>query len=253
MSHTAYTLGLASVSFRQHTPEEILQVMRAVGLTCVEWGADIHAPCHDTARLREIATLQETYGISCSSYGTYFRLGEMPIHELEASIAAAHMLNTTVLRLWCGSKNGEAMTAEEREVLLQDCRIAASMAEKHGVTVCLECHRNTFTERIRDAVWLMETINSPHFRMYWQPFQWQTVAENLDNARAIAPYAEHLHVFHWQGDRRLPLTDAIPDWRGYLQAFSTPRTLLLEFMPTNTIEELAVETAALKTIVEGDR
>ena len=31
--------------------------------------------------------------------------------------------------------------------------------------------------------------------------------------------------------------------------YSTPRTLLLEFMPNGTLEELAAETAALRTIV----
>jgi hypothetical protein len=47
----------------------------------------------------------------------------------------------------------------------------------------------------------------------------------------------------------LPLAEAIEEWREYLSAFSTPRTLLLEFMPKGTIEELAEEAAALRTII----
>ena len=115
----------------------------------------------------------------------------------------------------------------------------------------MECHQKTFTERVSDAVWLMEQLDSPHFKMYWQPFQWQTASENLQNARAIAPFAAHLHVFNWKGKEKLPLDGAVAEWRAYLSAFPAPRTLLLEFMPTDGIEELAAETAALKKITEG--
>ena len=61
-----YRMGLVSISFRSHTPREILEAMRRAGLTCIEWGSDVHAPCRDTAALRAIASLQEEYGIACS-------------------------------------------------------------------------------------------------------------------------------------------------------------------------------------------
>ena len=246
----AYTLGLVSVSFRALTPREVIAAAAQAGLACIEWGSDVHAPCTDTARLREIAALQAEYGIVCSSYGTYFRLGKTSLAELEGYIAAARMLGTDILRLWCGAKSGTEMTNTERAELVAACKQAAQIAARHGVMLCMECHRKTFTERVEDAVWLMREVDSPHFRMYWQPFQWQTGKENLKNAQAIAPFATHLHVFNWKGEEKLPLGDATDEWRAYLAAFSTPRTLLLEFMPNGTVEELATEVAALKRITE---
>ena len=74
--NASYTLGLVSVSFRRHTPREILEAVRAAGLACIEWGSDVHAPCTDETALRRIAAMQAEYGIVCSSYGTYFRLGQ---------------------------------------------------------------------------------------------------------------------------------------------------------------------------------
>ena len=74
---------------------------------------------------------------------------------------------------------------------------------------------------------------------------------NLKNARKIAPYAEHIHVFHWQGDRKLPLAEAIQDWRAYLKEFTASRALLLEFMPDDQIASLSAEAGALKTILGG--
>ena len=253
MNRTDYTKGLVSVSFRAHSPKEILQAMKDSDLSVIEWGSDRHAPCNDTERLREIAALQEEYGIRCSSYGTYFKFFKTPIEELEGYILAAKTLGTDRLRIWCGPKSGADMTQKEREELLALCRRAEEMARAHGVILCLECHKKTFTERLEDALWLMEEIGSPHLRMYWQPFQWLSAEENLRYARAIAPYTEYLHVFNWKGEDMLPLGDAEEEWRSYLAAFSTPRTLLLEFMPDGRIESLPVETEALTRIIGGER
>ena len=85
--------------------------------------------------------------------------------------------------------------------------------------------------------------------MYWQPFQWQCSEQNIDNAKKIAPFAEHIHVFNWKGSEKLPLADAVGEWQEYIKVFSTPRTLLLEFMPNGRLEELVREADTLKTIV----
>lgn len=244
-----YNLGLVSVSFRKHPPKAILQEMKKAGLSFVEWGSDIHAPCGAPEQLNEIAKLQKEYGIECSSYGTYFRIGETPIEELENYIKAAKILGTDILRLWCGTKSGKNMTETEKKELLHLCRRATGIATGHGVTLCMECHKKTFTENPDDVLWLMGEIHSPNFRMYWQPFQWQNANDNIENAKKIAPYTEHIHVFHWKEDEKLPLADGITEWREYLRCFSTPRTLLLEFMPNGTLEELKCEADTLKIIV----
>lgn len=244
-----YTLGLVSISFRGNEPREILEAARSAELSCIEWGSDVHAPAHDTARLNEISELQKEYCIYCSSYGTYFRLGETPIESLSDYIAAAKLLGTDILRLWCGRKSGADCSEQEKQELLKTCKRAAHLAQKEGVTLCMECHKKTFTERLSDAIWLMEQVNSPYFRMYWQPFQWQSIEENLAYAEAIAPFARHIHVFQWKGEKKLPLSDGIMEWQGYLSKFSKPRTLLLEFMPNGTIEELVAETESLKRII----
>ena len=113
----------------------------------------------------------------------------------------------------------------------------------------------SITETPDYAVALMEAVNSPAFRMYWQPFQWLDTEGSLAVARAVAPYAEHIHVFNWQPPRmapaKHPLAEAAEDWKRYLPAFTSPRTLLLEFMPDDRLESLPVEAEALRRIIGG--
>ena len=102
-----YKLGLVSVSFRALSPERTLSAVKQSGLSCIEWGSDVHAPKDDIKGLEDIARLQKEYGIVCSSYGTYFRLGVIPVKELEDYIKAAGILGTDILRLWCGNKGSQ--------------------------------------------------------------------------------------------------------------------------------------------------
>ena len=59
MKEDNYRLGLVSVSFRQHSPEEILPAVKAAGLSCVEWGSDVHAPCNDIENLENMVEREE--------------------------------------------------------------------------------------------------------------------------------------------------------------------------------------------------
>ena len=250
---STYQLGLVSISFRKYAPEEIIRAAKTAGLSCIEWGSDVHAPARDIPRLQEIVALQQKYGMACSSYGTYLNVENASAESLQAHVDAAKTLGTRILRLWCGSKRGDQMTDAERDAFFARCREVAEVAEKKDVIFCMECHHGTFTQRPEDAVALMQAVNSPHFRMYWQPFQWLDTAGSLAVARTVAPYTEHIHVFNWHGDGKFPLAEAVEDWKTYLTAFVTPRTLLLEFMPDDRIESLPAEADALRSIIGGIR
>ena len=176
----SYKIGLVSVSFRSHSPTQILAAMNDAGLSFIEWGSDVHCP---KEKAEEIAALQTRYGITCCSYGTYFRLGISSMEELPAYIAAAKILGTDILRLWCGNKNSEEYTEAEKEHLFRKCREAAILAERNGVILCVECHNKTYTNKKEAALELMQAVNSPAFRMYWQPNQRRTVEENVAYAR----------------------------------------------------------------------
>lgn len=248
-------LGLVSISFREHSPEELIGAVKAAGLSCIEWGSDVHAPCDDEEKLRNIAAMQKAAGISCCSYGTYFKLGKDAPEELLPYIRAAKLLGTDILRLWCGTKGSEDYSGEALEALYRDCRAVAKIAEEMGVILCMECHNNTVTDWKESALALMQAVDSPAFRMYWQPNQLRSREENLAYAGLLAPYTYHVHVFNWDCPDgktlcKYPLAEAVDTWKAYMAQLPGKHTMLLEFMPDNSIASLPGEAAALRRIME---
>ena len=244
-----YNAGLVSISFRDKSPEEIISAAKNAGLSHIEWGSDVHAPRNDIKRLEEISLLQKKEGISCSSYGTYFRLGVNDTSELHEYISAAKILGTDILRLWCGNKGFKEYSQEEEDILFCECRKAAEIAEENDVTLCLECHNHTFTDCKEGAIKLMKLVNSPYFRMYWQPNQYVSEEENKRYIRLLSSFTRHIHVFNWNEDNRYPLADSISLWKKYLSFLNKDTTLLLEFMPDDNIATLNKEADALRQIM----
>lgn len=243
-----FETGLVSISFRKLSPEEIAEKMLLSGLRFVEWGSDVHAVPTDEAALQRIVELQKKTGIRCSSYGTYFRLGVNPVEELPAYFDAAKTLGTDILRVWCGNQGYAASTKEYRESIIGEAKKIAAMAEEAGVTVCLECHNNTLTDELEGALEVMHSVNSPNFRMYWQPNQFKSVETNLAYAEAIAPYTKVIHCFNWKEKEKYPLALSIALWRRYLRSFDGSQKVLLEFMPDNDPESLPAEAESLRWI-----
>ncbi|MBQ8758699.1 MAG: TIM barrel protein, partial [Clostridia bacterium] len=203
----------------------------------------------DKERLCEIVRLQEENGIYCSSYGTYFRLGVNDISELSEYINAAKILGTNILRLWCGNKNCNEYSDEEKEYLFGQAKIAAELAEKRNVYMCMECHNNSYTETLEGALELMKAVDSGHFGMYWQPNQNLSFEKNVQYAKEISKYVKCVHVFYWKDREKHPLHEAVQMWKEYLVCFESQTNFLLEFMPEDRLESLKNESAALFEIL----
>ena len=52
--NTSFKKGVVSVSFRDKTPEEIVESAAESGLECIEWGSDVHVPFNNLENAREV-------------------------------------------------------------------------------------------------------------------------------------------------------------------------------------------------------
>jgi sugar phosphate isomerase/epimerase len=129
------------------------------------------------------------------------------------------------------------------------------MAEREGVVLCFEWHRDTMTGTLEGALRLVESVNSPALRLYWQPSQYRSFEQNLAEATRVAPYVVNLHVFQWEVAHskivRHPLADGCEEWEQYLACFDGTQHALLEFVPDDDPTYLVGEAATLNTFLKG--
>ena len=67
--------GLVSISFRDKTPEEIIEYSLCSGIDAIEWGGDVHVPHGDIEKAKEVARLTLDAGLSMPEYGSYYIIG----------------------------------------------------------------------------------------------------------------------------------------------------------------------------------
>lgn len=245
-----YNLGICSVSFRQYSPEEVIKMVANAGLDCIEWGSDVHAPFDDEENLKKISRLQEEYNVKCSSYGTYFHLLSDSLELLPKYIKAAKILGTSVLRIWCGEKASSQFTNDEKDYLVSECKKAAQIAKENGAVLCMEHHPGSFTDTCESSFELIEKVDSPHFKMYWQGNVKGDEELALKGAKLLSPHTVNIHVAHWVDSKHLPLEKGISVWTKYLREFTDGKALLLEFIHDGRPESLPTEAQSLKSIIQ---
>lgn len=244
--------GLVSISFRRYSVDDILDACQKAGLTCIEWGSDVHVPAGNAQVANEVAEKTKAAGLFTMAYGSYFRLGGNTPAEFAPYIDSAKRLGARVIRVWGGVKGSANMTAEEREKLVADARAIADMAEEAGLIVTLECHSDTVTDHVDSGMDFYKAVNHPALRAYWQPSQFYDEAYNLDAAARYAPLTECLHVFQWSRTARHPLPEGREIWGKYLDLFRAEAEdrdigLLLEFMHDDRLETLYETAEELKS------
>jgi sugar phosphate isomerase/epimerase len=250
------TPGLVSITFRQFTPMEIIGWVCDAGLAAIEWGGDVHCPHGDVSTARTVGEATRAAGLEVTAYGSYYRVGHSEQEGLgfDAVLRSALALKSPVIRVWAGTRgSAEADPSYVQWVVLETRRIAA-LAHDAGVKVALEFHAQTLTDTTDSALRLLESVDHPALRSLWQPGNGWTPAVRRDSLRALAPWLEHVHVFHWTDQNaRLPLVDGAGDWPDYLRELAEIRpgaAALLEFVAGDDPGRFLHDAATLKSWLE---
>ncbi|MBQ9151395.1 MAG: sugar phosphate isomerase/epimerase [Clostridia bacterium] len=245
-------LGLVSVTYRQLSPADVIACAARAGLDCIEWGSDIHVPQTDLANARRVGEMTREAGLTVSSYGSYYRLGagQDPAPYLDAALA----LGAPVIRIWAGTRGSEQTDDVTRSAWATEAKTVSRMAAERGLTVAFEYHHGTLTDTAASALSLMQAVDEPNCRLYWQPEFAKSPEVVLSELEAVAPWVDLCHVFQWNPDHsRRPLADGTAVWREFLARIPgwEGKPLLLEFVPQDDPAILPVEAESLRAIVTG--
>lgn len=244
--------GLVSISFRPLSPEQVIEACKNAGLSHVEWGTDSHVKTPEEGDKAYRAGVAA--GVKPCSCGSYYKLGLSTPDDLKNVLETAHALHTDIVRIWGGNRGSAELTENDFSKLVGEAYRAAELAESYGITLCLECHPNTVTDRYESELRFLSAVSHPNLRTYWQPNQFESFRYNMEAAEALAKDTRMIHVFAWSATERFPLEAHLEAWSQYLSVFhkagGTYGTLL-EFMPDNRPESLPHEADTLRRLLSS--
>lgn len=247
-----FKLGLVSVTFRDLSVEEVLEISQKAGISGIEWGGDVHVP-PNSVRAEEIGRLTEASGMETVTYGSYYCLGETNDYAFTDILGTAQQLRASGIRVWAGKLGSQEANAIYRNLVVEDAKRIADLAKHKGLVIHLEYHGNTLTDTAESTATLMEAIDRENVYSYWQPAVGLSVEKRLENIATIQDWISHVHAFHWHGTDRQPFEDGVKDWEKYLQALDPDsdkhRYLMMEFVKDNDVEQFYADVEVLGKIV----
>lgn len=254
-SEDLFKVGLCSVTFRELSAEQVIEICKQSGVTGIEWGGDIHVPPTDEQNAERVAQLVEEAGLETVAYGSYYRAGyDENKHTFEENLSTAIKLKAASIRIWGGRLGSEEASQANRSKVAADIRRIADLSAKHQIKINIEYHARSLTDTPESAQRLMQEVNHPNVYLYWQPAVGETVENRMKSIEIIKPWLSHLHVFHWWDVDRLPLQTGLTEWEHYLSnvnPIDSVKYLLLEFVKDDSIEQFHEDVAALKTLVHS--
>ncbi|MFT7834665.1 TIM barrel protein [Saccharothrix sp. BKS2] len=243
------TAGLASVTFRGRTVEEVVDLAAGAGLGVVEWGADVHVPPGDPVGAARAARLCRERGLTVGTYGSYYKAGDSEPADFDRALAAAGALGAPRIRVWAGVRGSAETGPAEREAITDDLRRCARLAAEGGVAVTVEHHVSSLTDTLDSALRLRRDV--PGLVGHWQPREEPDVRECLADVTALLPGLAAVHAFSWGADgftERLPLADRADLWRPVLALLAgdgAERHVLLEFVQDDDPDAFRRDAATL--------
>jgi sugar phosphate isomerase/epimerase len=246
--------GLVSVTFRELTIEQVIDLAVKSGLKGIEWGGDIHVPPQDLFRAQQVGRLTREAGLQIVSYGSYYRVGcDNQKATFEDILATAVHLGAPLIRVWAGDKGTQEADESWWNQVSEDSRRIAELAKQENIRISYEYHGGTLTDNVHSAIKLLKKANHHNLFCYWQPPVFESFEERLLGLKEISPWLSHIHTFHWDIRERRPLSEGQDMWRVYLkEAAALPgvRYAMLEFVMNGLPEQLIEDATVLRNLLE---
>lgn len=184
-------IGMTSVTFRNKTIEEIVEICKKEQVEYIEWGSDVHVKTKDDAKKAKL--LCDDAGIKISSYGSYYSVGSNNRVEWKTLCENASIMGAESIRVWLGKKDSEKTSNEEYINILNDCKSICDIAKEYGIIVSPECHDDTFNNNTDAILRFIKDLGRDNFRTYFQS-RYFRMEYDLDRIDRTFDYILNMHV-----------------------------------------------------------
>lgn len=184
-------IGMASVTFRNKTVEQTVEICKRENVDYIEWGADVHIKTADDAK--KARALCDEADIKISSYGSYYTVGSSSHEEWRRLCENARIMGADSIRVWLGRKDSEKTNAEEYKNILEDCKTICDIAKEFSLCVSPECHDNTYNNNTDAILNFIKDLGRDNFATYFQS-RYFRMEYDLDRIDRTFDYILNMHV-----------------------------------------------------------
>lgn len=161
------------------------------------------------------------------------------------------------MRVWAGSLGSEEAPPGHRDLVTGSLRRLGEQAAARGLEIGLEFHGGTLTDDVGSTLDLLDAVDHPAVRTYWQPPVGMPTAEALSGLDRVLPRLAGVHAFSWwPRQERRPLAVRADLWSAVLSRLhgaDRDHDVLLEFVPEDDPDLLAREADTLRELLPGAR
>ncbi|MBQ7102172.1 MAG: sugar phosphate isomerase/epimerase [Clostridia bacterium] len=196
--------GFTTTSFRQIKDlEKIVNIARQAEADCIEWGGDKHVKSiEDALRAKQLC---DKAGIRINSYASYYRVGCKNSDEWKKICEIASAMGARSVRVWLGKADSEKTDEATYKQIVEDTKNICNTAKEYGLTVCPECHDNTFNNNTDAFLKIYNEVGCDNFRTYFQS-RYKRLQYDLDRIERTLPYIETVHIsFSEQSREQFPM------------------------------------------------
>lgn len=239
-------IGLCTVTFRDLSVKDILNLAEKGQLEAIEWGSDVHLPPGDFETAKQICKESKKIGVKYTSYGSYYFLQDSQnFHEV---LKTAKALGAKTIRVWAGKKGSNDSDNSYIESLIQEAREIADLAVKENIRIAFEYHSGTLTDTPEAASRLINKIDHHNLSLYWQPAERLSILERQESLKKLLPIISNVHVFHWKDFfNRYSLKEGEDEWKPYLKILQNKaRVYYFEFVKNDSVEQFIWDLETLR-------
>ncbi len=244
--------GLCSITFRDLSADEIIDLCVKNNIAAIEWGSDVHLVPDNLDEAKRVKKLMDDNNLLTSSIGSYYRVGIDNEYSFESVLNIAKILDASDIRVWAGRLGSEVADEDYVNKVIEDSKRIAELAFKEGVRVSYEYHGKTLTDTPESALKLLKAVNHPNIHLYWQPAVDLSVEERLRDINKVKDYITNVHVFSWIGIEREPLANQKDNWIKYINEVNQnndDRYYILEFVKDDNVQQFIEDAKVLNEII----
>jgi sugar phosphate isomerase/epimerase len=248
--------GLVSITFRELSPGQVIDLAAECGLRGIEWGGDVHVPHGQIEVAEDVRRLTAAAGLEVASYGAYYHFDECDPASgktgpsMESVLDTAEVLGAPAIRLWPGRSGPGNMAPSVREAIARTARTFAEAAVARGMRIDFEFHGNTLTETPESTLALLRDIGHPAAHTLWQPPLQISHAKRLEGLRMVRAQVSNVHCNYF-GQAPWPhvhrLAEGETEWADFLKELgpAPDRWVLIEHVKDHSPVQFREDAEAL--------